>query len=87
MNRKLDLSLQSEIAFVLRLFQGAASGQATNSSTVLTLPPLNVDRIENDELRELVRTLTQHHGSGETTPLGTRRWLTMIVVLMDRDQI
>ena len=76
-DRRFDHSLRLEVAFALRLPQGETSGQATNTSTVSTPPPLIVDRMENDELRELVHILTRCHGNVGTSSLGTRRRLAM----------
>ena len=79
MDRRFNHSLRLEVAFALRMHQGITLRRTSNISTVSTPPPLNVDRMKTDELRELVRTLTRHHGSVETPFLGTRHRLTMIV--------
>ena len=61
---RFNHSLQLDVAFALHLPKGAASGQATNSSTVSTPPPLRNTRVSP--------LLTCHHESIETTSLGSR---------------
>ena len=61
-DRRIDHSLRLEVVFVLRFLHGEASGQVTNNSTLSTPPPLNIDRTENNELHELVRTITRRYG-------------------------
>ena len=45
----------------------------------INVTSLNVDGMENDKLRELVRTLIRRHGSVETPLLGTSRRLAITV--------
>ena len=69
MDRRFDHSLRLEIVFVLYLPQRATSGKITSTSTVSTPPPPIIDRMVNDELRELVHILTRSYGRVEISLL------------------